>query len=175
MVATSCRRGTLRRVTGSGVSKAAQNSGQRRVLGAEIVTSPCRLRPPRIRSLSMESISLLLRHCAGVKALMDSAWTSSVFMRSPMVAYTFWWRAMGRTPSNAADTTVAYQWRPSPSTWQNSHGRPAAIRRIGCLCVHIQEWVSCGSCSRCAAGTGSHRQAPARHQQCSGSARATRH
>lgn len=60
----------------------------------------------------------------------DSACTSSDFRRSPSVAYTRWWRAMGRLPSNSGETMVANQWRPSPSTSRCSQAMPAAMRAL---------------------------------------------
>ena len=53
MVLTSCSWGTLSRVTGSAVSSAAHNSGKAAFLAPETSTSPCKVRPPRIRSLSI--------------------------------------------------------------------------------------------------------------------------
>jgi hypothetical protein len=53
MVDTSCRRGTLRKVSGRALSKAAHNSGKAAFLAPAIGTSPFSSRPPRIRSLSM--------------------------------------------------------------------------------------------------------------------------
>src|SRR6201996_2073770 len=57
-VATSCSRGTLCSVTGPGTSSAAHSSGSAAFLAPEIVTSPWRRRPPRIRSLSMVGVRL---------------------------------------------------------------------------------------------------------------------
>ena len=45
----------------------------------------------------------------------DRACTSSRAILSPKVAYTRWWRAIRRVPSNSGETMTAYQWRPSPS------------------------------------------------------------
>ena len=60
MVATSCKRGTLSRRTGSSVSSAAHISGSAAFLAPEMMTSPFRARPPVIRNLSMGLISLFL-------------------------------------------------------------------------------------------------------------------
>ena len=53
VVATSCRRGTCVNCTGSAVSNAAHSSGRAAFLAPEMATSPCKGRPPRMRSLSM--------------------------------------------------------------------------------------------------------------------------
>ena len=53
MVATSCKRGTFTRCTGCAVSKVAHICGKAAFLAPEIKTSPCRLCPPRMRSLSI--------------------------------------------------------------------------------------------------------------------------
>ena len=55
MVVTSCRRGTFESSTGSAVSSAAQSSGKAAFLAPEMAISPASRRPPRMRSLSMES------------------------------------------------------------------------------------------------------------------------
>src|SRR4051812_22395557 len=52
-VATSWSRGTLWSVTGPSTSSVAHSSGRAAFLAPEIVTSPFRRRPPRIRSLSI--------------------------------------------------------------------------------------------------------------------------
>src|ERR1700712_2636963 len=57
-VATSCSFGTLCSVTGPGTSSVAHSSGSAAFLAPEIVTSPWRRRPPRIRSLSIEVLWL---------------------------------------------------------------------------------------------------------------------
>src|SRR3990167_1890184 len=54
VVDTSCNCGTLARVTGSALNSVAHRSGKAAFLAPEIVTSPWRRRPPRIRSLSMK-------------------------------------------------------------------------------------------------------------------------
>lgn len=53
LMATSCKRGTFTRCTGCAVSKVAHICGKAAFLAPEIKTSPCRLCPPRMRSLSI--------------------------------------------------------------------------------------------------------------------------
>ena len=88
MVATSRKRGTLRKCTGSVVSRAAHISGKAAFFAPEMAMAPCSGRPPRISSLSMSQTcrSCCWAHSAGVNVFIESACTSSVCSRSPTAA-----------------------------------------------------------------------------------------
>ena len=88
MVATSCRRGTLRQRDRLVRQQRGAQLGQRRVLGAGNAHFAVQLPAPADQELVHECVQLAwaAAHSAGVNALIESACTSSVFILSPSVA-----------------------------------------------------------------------------------------